>query len=69
MTDPDALDETAVAALIDATNRALGDDLTRHTPEALARLSSWCETLYDEISLAAEIQQAEAGGPCSINLQ
>lgn len=69
MTDPDALDETAVAALIDATNRALGEDLTRHTPEALARLASWCETLYDEITLAQEIQQAEAGEPCTITRQ
>lgn len=69
MTEAPALDESAVAAIIDATNRALGEDLTRHTPEALARLASWCETLYDEIALAQEIQQAEAGGQCSITRQ
>ncbi len=54
------LDDATVAVIIDATNRALGEDLTRHTPEALARLAGWCETLFDEITLAQEIQMAEA---------
>lgn len=56
--DPAALDETAVAAIVNETNHALGDDLTRLTPEALARLASWAATLFDEIALAQHILAA-----------
>lgn len=57
-----------VVGIIDTTNRALGDDLTHHPPEALALLASWCETLHGEILLAQEIQRAEAAS-CAITRQ
>ncbi len=65
MTGAPALDAAAVAAIIDATNRALGEDLTRHTPEALSRhppevlahLAGWVDAVAAKVALAQRPQQ------------